>query len=275
MKYNSLGRKKKINLEKEILNLYDNGTSIKNICEKLNIGRQTVHNYTRKNKRSRYRKHSFDSASFSTFTPKSCYWAGFIAADGCVDKNKTYLRVEININDKIHLTKLSNYTKDQQPYIVYGTKECKFNDKIYNVKYCRIDINSVKIIKDLKNNFNITSAKSFTLLPPYRVPKNLITHYVRGYFDGDGSMYWNKSHKHSIFQVSSGSTKLLSWMSNCIKENVDYNFSKKAFVIRENSSIYFIRQCWSSKYILNWLYKDSSDETRLDRKYKRYIKYCK
>lgn len=273
MVYNSLGRKKKINLEKEILDLYDNGASIKNICEKLSVVRQTVHNYARKNGRSRHRKHNFDGTSFSIFTPEGCYWAGFIAADGCINNKETYLRVELNIKDKPHLVKLSNYTKDQQPHIVDGTKECNLNGKTWNAEYCRIDINSVKIIKDLKDNFNITPAKSFTLQPPYKIPKNLVNHYIRGYFDGDGSIYWNKSHKHSVFNVSSGSIELLNWISSCIKENTDYDFSKKAFTLRKNGSIFYIEQCWSSEYILNWLYKDSSNETRLDRKYERYKEY--
>ena len=43
--------------------------------------------------------------------------------------------------------------------------------------------------------------KSLILTFPnkYQVPKNLINHFIRGYFDGDGSIYeYSKTHAGSI-----------------------------------------------------------------------------
>lgn len=41
----------------------------------------------KKNGRRRPRKYNFDITSFSSFTPESCHWAGFIVADAGSIKN--------------------------------------------------------------------------------------------------------------------------------------------------------------------------------------------
>ena len=272
-KYNSAGRKGKINLESEILKLYDSGKPIKMICAELGICNSTAHNHLQRNNRRRNRKHQFNAVSFSTFTPESCYWAGFIAADGGISNIGTGLRLELGQKDAGHLSKLLKYVEDKDPYIVSGTKECVFDGKIYQVKFCRADVNSVEIIKDLKDNFNITHAKSLTIKPPTKIPNELIQHYIRGYFDGDGSICWSKTHKCAIFSICSGSDDLLQWIADNIKEQVDYDFAPKALTAR-GKVIGYIRQPWQgAKCIFTWMYKDSTPETRLDRKHTRYLKY--
>jgi intein/homing endonuclease len=276
VKYNSLGRRGLVNFELDILKLYDEGSSIKNICSKLHIGKSTIHNYLKKNNRRRQILHTFDDLSFYGFTPESCYWAGFIAADGCIDKNKYYCRVDLHIDDKSHIEKLLKFTKDKNISIICGNKISTFkNGKACNVAHCYADINSVKIVKDLNDNFNITPAKSFTLRPPIKIPQRLVRHYIRGYFDGDGSIYWNKSHKCAVFSICSGSKDLLNWISNNIKQQVNHNFSKKALNLEKNSSIYSIQQMYSSaQSIFNWQYQDSTPDTRLDRKYLRHLNWA-
>ena len=274
MRYNSLNRKGLIDIEKEIISLYDTGVQIKQIGKKLNIGRSTVHIYLKKNNRRRCIRHTFDDSSFSNFTPENCYWAGFIAADGCINKTKTAVRVNLNIKDKLHLVKLLKFTKDENISITEGIRVISFNKKEYTINHCYADINSVKIVKDLCDNFNIVPAKSFILEPPNKIPDHLIRDYIRGYFDGDGSIYWNKSHKTVTFNICSGSGNLLKWISNNIKDQVNYNFSEKALCLRKNGSIYYISQNYNSaKLILDWMYSSSTTEIRLDRKYDRYLSY--
>lgn len=272
MKYNSDSRKGLVNIESEILKLYDKDLSIKSMCKELNVSKSTIHNYLKKNGRRRYKNHNFNALSFSTFTPESCYWAGFIAADGCIDARGAHLRVELNIKDKQHIENLLKFVQDDMPHVVSGTKEIVIDDKQCNVNFCRADINSVQIIKNLSSKFNIAPNKSFTILAPDNIPDSMVKHYIRGYFDGDGSIYWNKPNKCIAFNISSGSAKLLNWMAKHISDNVDYGFAKYAFKLRKNNNIYCIEQRYNSaKLILDWLYLDSSPDTRLARKYKKYI----
>jgi len=274
MKYNTSHRRGLINIEKEILKLYDNGQPIKQIASSLEISKSNIHNYLKKNGRRRQRKHLFDQNAFSIYDADSCYWAGFIAADGCIDKRKTHIRVDLSTEDRGHLTKLLGYVKDSSPNIVDGEKEVCFGEATTIVKHSRVDVNSTAIVKNIINNFNVVPNKTFNLAPPVDIPNNMLSHYIRGYFDGDGSVYWNKSHQCAVFNISSGSKQLLGWFGAKIKDQVDYKFGDKALVLRPNRSIWCINHQHSgAKYILDWLYKDSTPETRLDRKYKKYIKY--
>ena len=55
------------------------------------------------------RKYSFKEDVWKTQTPESCYWAGFIAADGCLRKsgeNCYSLKTSLHIQDLDHLKKL-------------------------------------------------------------------------------------------------------------------------------------------------------------------------
>lgn len=276
MRYNSDGRKGLVDIECEILKLYDNSDlTVLNIAKRLCIGKSTVFNYLKKNNRRRYSWHGVDKSSFSEFTPASCYWAGFIAADGNISNKLTNVHIELNYKDAGHIVKALGFVKDIAPKIVYGEKDIQFKGApVCKVKFCKADISSTDIVRSLCDNFNITPNKSFTIQPPTKIPEHLISHYIRGYFDGDGSIYWNKSHKCGIFNICSGSKDMLVWIGSAIRNNVDYDFSPKAFSLRPSATIYFIeRSHKSAEKIFHWIYKDSVEEIRLDRKYERYLEY--
>ena len=263
MNYNSAGRKNVMNFEQEILSLYDSGILIKDICSKLKICSYTVVKYLRKNNRRRYIVHTFDDSSFSSFSPESCYWAGFLAADGNIDKELNYIMLNLHSKDVKHIEKLLNFVKDENPSI----KNNGF------VGYATI--NSRKIVQNIIDLFEVVPKKSFTLRPPNKIPEGFAKHYVRGYFDGDGCISKTKKNR-LIFKVYSGSKDILTWMSKIIKNNTEYGFSDKSLGLIKNRSIYCVESSGkSAKAILDWLYKDSTPETRLDRKYERYLSYLK
>ena len=69
----------------EIVKYYNQGNSIKNICKKFKIGYNKTHKILKLHNilRSK-RKYKFNEHFFSRNSPDSFYWAGFIAADGCL-----------------------------------------------------------------------------------------------------------------------------------------------------------------------------------------------
>jgi hypothetical protein len=262
--------------EQKLIELYKSGVLLKNICAELKIGKQTVHNYAKKYSLRRQRLHAPDNTSFATFTQESCYWAGFIAADGCMNNVLTSIRIDLSAKDKKHLFKILSFVKDKSPYIVEDEKWVKITGKWYFIKHCYVDINSTKIVQNLKKNFSITPAKSWTIMPPKSIPESMIRHYVRGYFDGDGCICWHKAHKSPVFQISCGSKKLLDWIGEKIREQVAHEFTKRALLPMKGKKIYRIVSIASNaKPIFDWLYSNSTPETRLERKFNRYIKICK
>jgi len=210
-----------------------------------------------------YVKHFVDEMAFNIFTLESCYWAGFIAADGNLLKTSNLLKIKLKYDDKDHILKFCNFLKRDDKL---------FEETCDGHKQIGVFVCNKNIKNDLINNFNITPAKSFTLQPPNKIPDALIQHYIRGYFDGDGSIGIRKNGSVRLHFVS-GSKNILDW----IKNNIDIKTKTDHIVsVRRRSGKNFYEIEYSGKNmnnIFNWLYKDSIQETRLDRKYERYQNY--
>ena len=136
------------------------------------------------------RKYNVNDCFFETPNIVNCYYAGFIAADGCIRKYKgkfveTYsLSFGLSIKDKDFLIKFLNTINYEGTIRYYENK---------GRKYVGVEIKSNKICEDLRNNFNITERKTHTLCPPSLFGKNLIDAFICGYIDGDGSVYFSKN----------------------------------------------------------------------------------
>lgn len=112
---------------------------------------------------------------------EKAYWLGFLYADGCVYiRNKTYrVILELSQKDIEQILKFKN---------AIGC-----DNKIYtSEKYAKLDIGCKEIVQDLINLGCIPN-KSLKLTFPteQQVPKYLINHFIRGYFDGDGCISYS------------------------------------------------------------------------------------
>ena len=217
------------------------------------------------------RKLKLDDSYFETIDDEhKAYWLGFIMADGCItrtEKNGPYNRFELNLKeeDKAHLEK---FQKDLQSN--YKIKEIeKINKKRdFSSIVCNIRINSRKLVDSLIKN-EIHPNKTGREVLPNSIPKEFIRHFIRGYFDGDGSLTNNKS-----FRIYSSSIEILNSFNNYFKTtlNIEYkiyedkSYKVPFFIIDSNN-----RQ--NNKVVLEHIYYDST--LYLDRKYKRYkYMYC-
>jgi len=88
---------------------------------------------------------------------------------------------------------------------------------------CGLHIHSIKLTNDLYQH-GVLYNKSKILIPPTinQVPEHLINHFIRGYFDGDGSVYeYSKTHEGSISFV--GTEAMLTWILQNLKSYVNTN----------------------------------------------------
>nr|DAG76107.1 MAG TPA: LAGLIDADG DNA endonuclease family [Caudoviricetes sp.] len=114
-------------------------------------------------------------------TEEKAYWLGFIAADGCVAKHMRSCTIELARRDREHLIKFEK--------VFGGYYKVKDYDREFPSS--AITISSVKCCYDLLK-YGITPAKSLTLDVDFSlIEKSLIRHFIRGYFDGNGSIYCN------------------------------------------------------------------------------------
>lgn len=123
--------------------------------------------------------------------PEKAYWLGLLYADGCISNCKSRI---FNISlELIDLEVIERFKKDlniESPIHIR-----KYKNLNHNTAYS-ISFKSEKVFNDL-NRLGCFTNKTFTLEFPTeeQVPIHLLSHFIRGYFDGDGCIYIKNYHK--------------------------------------------------------------------------------
>jgi len=127
------------------------------------------------------------------------YLLGFFLADGCIDgsigkgKNKTN-RITINQSmDDLEVVKMF------EKYICLES-EIKYKNSQLGAKFrkpqCYLRWTSEHMTKTLEEKYNIHERKSHFndfIFPFENIPKEMYRHFIRGFFDGDGSVDFAKT----------------------------------------------------------------------------------
>lgn len=197
---------------------------------------------------------------------KKAYWLGFIAADGCVSRNRNslYLSIGLSARDIEHLKKFKNDTGSSSKIIIYDVA----NRKGQSYKSCSIQIYNKKICSDLISH-GIIERKSLKLKFNQNFHnQELIKHFIRGYFDGDGCISVSKKEKNKVKFSLLGTQDFLDGCSRFLSEKIKIKYKNSKNYINRN----YYELEWSGrincKKILDYLYEDSN--IFLDRKYKKY-----
>lgn len=174
---------------KIVLDAYKNGMSLFKICKEFNIRDKHVktiliNNGIEYKNKPIYRKHSIKENIFNKIdTQEKAYWLGMLFADGCVtkyEKKGDHNSLELSLKDKEHVKKFIEFLGE--------TKEPK-EKKIGPYISYRYYVSSKELVADLIEK-GCTPKKSLTLTFPKEdvLPTDLRRHFIRGYFDGDGSI---------------------------------------------------------------------------------------
>lgn len=261
---------------KEIIEMYKNGFSGLKISKKYNVSVSYVYNVLKRNNveirsnKENSLKYTFDKNYFDVIdTENKAYWLGFIYADGYLTQNCLGISLgEIDLN---HLYKFKNDISSTHNIKIY-----KINSIWSNKNYCRILIRNDHLVDTLESN-GVFRNKTNRILPPNKdiLPKDLYRHFIRGYFDGNGSIKKSyisyNTQKYSSSLVST--PEFIEWVKDVIFENTGidkFNISKRHdydYVISIEYSVV------PSIPVLDFLYRDS--KIYLDRKYERYIEVMK
>ena len=249
----------KFDRNSDIISDYMGEMPMYKVCDKYNLHRSTVQSILKKgNIKLRKRKSEIkcDKNFFSVYTPESCYWAGFILADGNIRPNRNSLQLKLAIVDYGHLIKFMDSIKCTEYYKV----------KKY-VDYCAVTICLDKFKNDLIKNFDILPRKTYTCSISNKIPESLLPHYIRGYFDGDGSITITTTKTINF----TGTVEVLNFL-----QKVFFNLgvrlkSKNTYPPIQNEKNNIGQISYSgknSKIILDWWYKNA--DLYLDRKHKLY-----
>lgn len=190
---------------------------------------------------------------FSTWSENMAYCLGFITADGHVWEKRPFLTIGISNRDQYILEFIRN---NVSPDTIVRPS----NDKV------QVNIYSKQIIEDLKK-LGVTHDKTFNLKIDFDIPEEYWGDYLRGVFDGDGSIYLSKFRKNSkdyyYSTIVSASRQFLEYIKNRLGFGNIRIVRKKYFELQFSQS--------NSLKLFNIIYKNS-DCFKLLRKYEKFLK---
>lgn len=202
------------------------------------------------------------------------YWLGFIYADGSITKkvyekgSYTYrLRMELMFEDKYILEQMAlDLKSDLKPKEYYNdTSHFEGYNKPKHTAY--IMFSSKKMGEDLVK-LGVVPNKTFILKSLPNIPDNLMKHFIRGYFDGDGSVYLTKD--NTIKTAFYGTHDFINSIQDFLIKEL--GLTKKKITDQKEANVSFIGMAkQESEKLYHYMYDEAT--IFLNRKYEKYNKY--
>lgn len=238
-------------------------SSLQSLSEEFKVSPEALRNMMRRNKielkgcKQGYprNEHYFTNID----TPDKAYWLGMLYADGCVIEK--HYEVSISLIDKEHVEKFKNAIG------AINHKIGEYHDKRWTEEKI-IYVFSIKdsqLASDLIK-WGCVPNKTLIINKIPNIPRDYVSHFLRGYFDGDGSLHYLKGTDNYRISFTCGNADFLK----DVKKELGVNISLGH---RKNSSACQLQITGRHQVerILNYLYKDSKEEIRLNRKYQKYL----
>lgn len=267
----------------EILEKYDKGQSITSLNKEYHTTKvrtllvdngRNVPERTQKGRGGGLkRKYDCNDDYFAVIDTKDkAYFLGFIYADGFITKpDSGQAKLGITLAEIEPIEKFKKYINTDRPIGIYTKGKNSYSEGKIEYKFA---IASDKLVSDLEK-LGVIERKTLVLKFP-KLREDLIPHFIRGYFDGDGSIYYHvtKNHLNPRLGINICGTK------EFLDEMVKYLPSAKSNnVYKEKRRI---TNCWNIKLVSNieclqvyhYLYKDCDDLylTRKRTKFEDFIK---
>lgn len=213
------------------------------------------------------RKYNFNMEFFeSPLNEISSYWLGFIGADGYISSHKEF-SIQLKSTDYEHLKKFNKSMGGNIPVTFFEKKPGMIDGKpIPACKICQIRIYSTKMVSDLIN-LGILPNKSLIFKFPNLDNEALMWSFIRGYFDGDGSVYYDERSNQLRTKITSGSKVFREGFSDFLKP-----YGIKTYMTAKGDGLDCgITGKESTRIFLSKMYDNSN--MHLDRKYNKYQNY--
>ena len=224
-------------------------------------------------------RHNFFS---SIETELQAYLLGFIASDGSINLKRHTLCIHVNKKDE----EIFELFKIISPNAY--TQECKPTESISKVQgrtvknkgSIRLSISSKILIEDLYK-LGIEENKTYKEMKiPKQIPKSLIRHFIRGYFDGDGCITYsirkpNPKNREINYRVSCR-FEICSKLSNILIDFQKYfgelNIKTNIQYLKRND-MYNINTCSRNNIIKIFEILYNNSNFYLNRKFNKFNYY--
>lgn len=260
-------------VELSIVEKYQAGNSSTKIAEQYKISHKLVNKildkYEVRRVHNGVRKWNLCETYFDKLdTQNKAYILGFLFADGYNDIGKSTIRLQLRWDDKDILTKINQELESDRPLkLINCSNRVALNGYISQDMYL-LEVYS-RHLCDTLASLGMVQNKSLVLRFPEFHDTSLYRHFIRGYFDGDGSFSRSTRYSNSIVTLTSTydfCKRCLDIMQSelgiggAIYDASCHNGVTKVLSVSGNV------QC---KKILDWLYDGAT--LYLQRKHDKYI----
>lgn len=193
-------------------------------------------------------------------TPHKAYILGLLYADGAVQKEGKYTRLTLAEYDKELLEKIKVAMGIEEVNLNFMRSNKENHANQYQLTLCRAEGTKYLI------SHGCTPRKTFEIRFPTWLNDELMPHFVRGYFDGDGSI---ASEEAKIANINFCSNP--EFIKGA-QEYLEKKLNIKTYVSKpKNDKINYL--CFGNKdakiKFMEYIYKDA--DLYMERKYKHYL----
>lgn len=250
---------KKTEQEIELINdlYYEYGT-VKAVCIETGFKWDTVAKYI-KSPRNGRRKYQYNDGAFEQINNvDTAYWFGFFCADGCVDDSKGYpcrSFFYLKPGDIAHCNKFISFINGHNEQI-----------KVRKDGYVGVEVGSKEFATNLVN-LGCTPRKSLTLSFPTQdvLPDRLMRDFIRGYFDGDGSIHIRKRNSSPVCSIV-GTPQFISSLQLVLNRDIGLRINSIYMISETTCEIKYEGN--PARRLMDYMYCDCN--TYLNRKFNKY-----
>lgn len=212
-------------------------------------------------KRKDYHKYPCNNDYFKVIdTEGKAYFLGLLYADGNIsNKKQAVVRLTLQESDKEILEKLKKELSYGCP-LSFSKSKIKNRQNTFTLYLCNF------MIKENLISLGCIPRKSFLLRFPTfnQVPKSLVHHFIRGYFDGDGCICLAGTPTFSILSTRN----MIENINQIFHENTGIGIKKLETHPNKINMQYRISGNKQIIKVYNFLYKDAS--LYLNRKFNKF-----
>jgi hypothetical protein len=205
--------------------------------------------------------HEINETFFKSWSPEMAYVLGLYATDGCISelhgtKTITLASVDLELLQKIQFSLSSTYP--------IRNRSNNKNSNIYVFSFA-----NEEMFQDLLD-LGVTPRKSLTIAFP-NVPSNYIRHYIRGVFDGDGSVGIEKKAGNRVPRLrvtfTSASRDFIYPLNESIHCDAGVSLRK---IYKYGNAYRLIYLGEESLSLFYYLYHNVPEKMYLERKYNKF-----
>ena len=242
----------------EIIKLYNSEKhySIQSIAKTLSISPSSVWRCLRKNSIIRgnnsFKKFNYNEGRFKNIkTEADAYWLGFLYADGYNNVIKNEVELTLQYEDIDTVINFKEYIGD-------GKIKKVIKSGFPQAQYRFVN----KTISNNLEKHGCTMNKSFTKEFP-QIKTNLIRHFIRGYFDGNGNV--TVCNNTITFKIYTASEKFAYSLKNILEKELETKIN-----IHKRKNVFELSKTEKKivKKFCQYIYKYS--KIKLERKYKKF-----